>query len=110
MKLVDVEMQDVELIGKLANAIEHQHVIRNRIADVGIEPQCLRGTAHQLCGGDRIRTGKQRYVVTQPDQFICKVGYHTLGPAIELRRHALDEGRDLCNFHWWELQQCAAAL
>ena len=41
MKLVDVEVQDVEVVGALPHAVEHQHVIGNRIAHAGVEPQRL---------------------------------------------------------------------
>ena len=44
MKLVDMEVQDVEIVGAFAHAVKHQHVVGDRIADVGIEPQ-RRGNA-----------------------------------------------------------------
>jgi len=37
MKLVDVEMQDVELVCMLAHPVEHEHVIGNGIAHGRIE-------------------------------------------------------------------------
>src|ERR1700736_6518609 len=39
VKLVDVKMQNIEFVGRLAHPVEHQHVIRNRVAHIGIEPQ-----------------------------------------------------------------------
>ena len=43
MKLIDMEVQQVELVGPLADAVEHQHIIGDRIAHVGVEPQRLAG-------------------------------------------------------------------
>ena len=39
MELVDVEMQDVEFVRQLPHAVEHQHVVGNRVADIGVEAQ-----------------------------------------------------------------------
>ena len=41
LKLIDMEVQNVEVVGALAHAVEHQHVIGNRIDDAGVEPQRL---------------------------------------------------------------------
>jgi hypothetical protein len=38
MKLVNMEVQDVEVISHPSNAIEHQHVVGDRIADAGVKP------------------------------------------------------------------------
>ena len=48
MKLVDMEVQDVEVVGALAHAIEHEHVVRDRIAYAGVEPQRLGHAGHQI--------------------------------------------------------------
>jgi hypothetical protein len=99
VKLVDVEVEDVELIRHLAHAVEHQHVIRDGIPHVGVEAQRDRHATHQVRAGNRIAAGKQRDVVTLPDQFVGKIGNDTLATTIQPRRHALHERRDLCNFH-----------
>jgi hypothetical protein len=39
MKLVDMEVQDVKIVGTFAYSVQHQHAIRNRIAHVRVEPQ-----------------------------------------------------------------------
>src|SRR5580704_17303245 len=40
MKLIDVEMQNVKVFRELAYPVEHQHVIRDWVADIAVEPQC----------------------------------------------------------------------
>ena len=52
MELIDVEMQDVKLVGSLADAIEHQHVVRDRIAHAGIETERLRDARNEIGRGD----------------------------------------------------------
>src|SRR6202521_4002460 len=42
MELVDVEMQNVEFFRELAYPVEHQHVIRDWLADIAVEAQCHR--------------------------------------------------------------------
>src|SRR5579862_1114690 len=42
MKLIDMEMQNVEICRPLADTVKHQHVIGYGITDVWIEPQRLR--------------------------------------------------------------------
>ena len=58
LKLVDMEVQDVEVVGPLAHAIEHQHVIGNRIDDAVVKPERLRYTGHQIGRRDRIAARK----------------------------------------------------
>ena len=99
VKLVDVEVEDVELVRHLTHAVEHQHVIRDGILYVGVEAQRHRHATHQVRAGNRIAAGKQRDVVTLPDQFVGKIGNDTLATTIQPWRHALHERRDLCNFH-----------
>src|SRR2546423_4936616 len=100
MQLVDVEMQNVELIGLVIDPVEHEHVIGDRIVDVGIQPQRRWNTTYELCGCDRISTCKQRHIMPQTDQFVSEVGYDAFGTAIQPWWHALDERRNLRNFHW----------
>ena len=78
MELVDVEMQDVEFIRLLAHPVEHQHVVGNRVADIGVEPQRHRYARHQFGAGDRIAAGEQRHIVTQPDQLVGEIGDNSL--------------------------------
>ena len=99
LKLVDMEVQDVEVIGALAHAIEHQHVIGDRIDDAGVEPQRLGHAGHEIGRRDRIAAGKQRDVVAQRNELFGQIGDDPFGAAIKPWRHALDQRRDLRDFH-----------
>ena len=35
-----------------------------------------------------------------PDQFFGEMGHHPFGPPVELRRHRLEQGRNLSDTHW----------
>ena len=99
LKLVDMEVQDVELVGALAHAIEHQHVIGDRIDDAGIEPQRLGHAGHEIGRRDRIAAGKQRDVMAERHELFGQIGDDPFGAAIKPWRHALDQRRDLRDFH-----------
>ena len=99
LKLIDMEVQDVEVVGALAHAIEHQHVIGDRIDDAGVEPQRLGHAGHEIGRRDRIAAGKQGHIVTQRDELFGQVGDDPFGAAIKPWRHALDQRRDLRDFH-----------
>ncbi len=105
VKLVDVEMQDVEILRIAADPVEHEHVVGDRVVDIGVETQRHRRAADQVGGGDRVPAGKQRHLVALPHQLIREVGYNSLGSAIKPRWHALDERTNLRNFHVSWLQQ-----
>ena len=47
MELVDVEMENVELVGTFAHAIQHEHVIRNGVSHVRVESQRRRRATHK---------------------------------------------------------------
>src|ERR1700730_3427151 len=64
MKLVDVEMQNVEFFRELAYSVEHKHVIEDRVANIAVQAQCHGGAAHQLGGGDGVRACEQGHLVT----------------------------------------------
>ena len=99
MKLVDVEVQDVEFVGALAHAIEHQHVIGDRIADAGVEPQRLRHAGHQIGRRDRIAAREQRDLVAERHQLLSQIGDDPLGAAVKPWGNAFDQRRDLRDFH-----------
>ena len=58
-----MEMQDVELVDPLADAIEHHHVVGDRIADAGVEAERLGYAGNEIGRGDRIAASKQSYVM-----------------------------------------------
>ncbi len=82
MQIVEMEMQDVEFIGLLQNAIEHQKVVRHGIADAGVEPVAavcpLRGRADVM----RVAAGKERDVVAHLNQFFGEIGHNALSAAV----------------------------
>jgi hypothetical protein len=99
LKLIDMEVQDVKVIGVLTHAIEHQHVIGDRIDDAGVEPQRLGHAGHEIGRRDRIAAGKQGHIVAQRNKLFGQIGDNPLGAAIKPWRHALDQRRDLRDFH-----------
>ena len=71
MKLIDMEVQKVELAGPLADAVEHQHIIGDRIAHVGVEPQRLRDAGREGSRRNGVAARKQRDIVAECHQFLC---------------------------------------
>ena len=72
VKLIDMEMQDVEVLGILADPVEHEHVIgigsrtlASRRNAIGVQPTRPRGR-------DQIAAGEQGHVVTQADQLVVR--------------------------------------
>src|SRR5258705_314722 len=59
MKMIDVEMQDIELVAPLAHLIEHEHVVRDRITHRRIEPQGGDRTGNELGRSDGIPAREQ---------------------------------------------------
>ena len=95
-----MEMQDVEVVGALAHAIEHQHVIGDRIADAGVEPERLGHAGHEIGGGDRIAAREQRDIMAEGHQFFGQVGDDPLGAAVKPWRDAFHQGRNLRDFQF----------
>ena len=95
-----MEVQDVESSARVAHLVEHQHVIRDGIVDARVEPQRAgHATGTQLRAGDRIAAGEQGHVVALAHQLFGQVGDDTFGSAIESRRHAFHQRRNLRDFH-----------
>ena len=99
MELVDMEVQNVEIVGTFAHPVQHQHVIRNWITHVRVEPQRRRRATHNACGRHGIAACEQSHVMTQADEFLSKIGDNAFCAAIEPRRHALNKRSDLRDFH-----------
>ena len=92
MELIDMEMQDVEILGPPAHAIKHQHVIGNWIAHAGVEPQRRGYAGHEIGCRDRIAARKQRHVMAEADQFFGQVGDDPLGAAVKSWGNAFHQG------------------
>src|ERR1700744_1032230 len=82
MKLVDVKVQDVELFGVIADAVEHKHIVRVWIPNAGAEAQRQRRTTHQPAGRDGVPTRKQSNVVSLPAQLFAEIRYDSFGAPV----------------------------
>ena len=99
MKLIDVEVQDVEFVRIFPHPVQHQHVIRDRVTHIVVESQRHGHARHQMRAGDGVPARKKRDVMAQPDQLIGEIGGYSLASTIKPRRHALHERCDLRDFH-----------
>ncbi len=104
MELIDMEMQDVEIAGLLAHAVEHQHVVGDRIADAGVEPQRLGHAGDEVGGGDRIAAREQCDLMAEVHQLFSQVGDDPLGAAIKPWRDAFHQGRNLRDLQFCTFQ------
>jgi hypothetical protein len=64
---VDMEVQDVELIGHLSHLVEHDDVVGNGVLDARIKPQSELAAGLQAGGRPRISAGEQGHVMPLPD-------------------------------------------
>ena len=99
MKVVDVEVQDVEIVGFLKNPAHHYHVVGQGIGYIRVESQSPFTRRDKPCLGLAVSRSEQGHVMTHPNQLLGQVGNHTFRAAIKLRRAALIERRDLGNTH-----------
>ena len=99
MKMVGVEMQDVEPVGLLPHHLNLQHGMRQRIGSRRIQPQRLARTGDEPGPGLRVPAREQRHVVAHRDQLVGQPRHHSLGTAVELGRHALGQWGDLGDAH-----------
>ncbi len=104
MELIDMEMQDVEVVGLLADAIEHQHIIGNRVTDAGVEPERLGHAGYEVGGGDRVAAREQGYVMTKAHQLFGEIGDDPLGAAVQPGRDAFHQGCYLRDFQFSPFQ------
>jgi hypothetical protein len=73
MKLIDMEVQDIEIVGAISHTVQHQHKIWNRIEHFRVESQ--RGgratDESRRCHG--IAARKQADVMTEADEFFGEI-------------------------------------
>ena len=79
--------------------LQHGDVVGDRIAAGAVEAQRARRAGTQPRARLRIAAGEQRHVVAELDQLFGEIGDDALGAAIEPRRDALDQRRDLGDLH-----------
>jgi hypothetical protein len=77
-----MEVQDVEVVDALADAIKHQHIVRDRIADAGVESECLGYARYEIGCGDRITAREQGHLMAEANQLFGQVGDDSLGTTV----------------------------
>ena len=87
MEIIDMEVKHVELGDARAHFVEHQHVIRNYIANGAVELQRLRAARHEIGSGDGITTCEQSHLMALCDEIFGQVGDHAFRSSIEARRN-----------------------
>ena len=73
--------------------------MRHLVQTVLVHAQRATASRDEAGPGDRVATGKERYFVSLPNQFLGQIRYHPLRPAIQLGRHTLKKRRYLRNSH-----------
>ena len=78
----DMEVQNIELVRSLSNLLQHDDMVWQRILCRRIEAKRQIAARYQLRGSFRISTGKQRHVMSLPNQFFGKVGNDAFSASI----------------------------
>ncbi len=99
MKIVRVEMDDIEIIGAACHAMQHHQMVGERIPALGIQPKRPLAARPQRRFGLRISAGEQSHLVSLPNELLREIRHHPLGPAIKLWWTALVERSNLRNSH-----------
>src|SRR5712671_1930808 len=99
MKIVRVEMDDIEIIGAACHAMQHHQMLGERIPALGIQPKRPLAARPQRRFGLRISAGEQGHLVSLPNELLREIRHHPLGSAIKLRWTALVERSNLRNSH-----------
>ena len=99
MKLIHMEMQQIELRGHAADFIEHNHGVGNVVPHGRIESKGLLTAWDKSCAGKGITAGEQSDIVPLFDELLGEIGDDPFRAAVEPGRHAFDERRYLGNFH-----------
>ena len=99
MQQINMEMDDVEIVGLAAHVVQHHQMVGQGVLDGGIESQGHVRAADQFRRGPRVAAGKQGDVVALMNKFFGEVGNHPLGAAVEVGRHAFHQRGNLRNPH-----------
>ena len=72
---------DIEIVSLLSHAVEHEHVERNRVVDLLVEPQRHRYARHEIGAGlSRIRSRVGLWMRLAPLAVVKKnAGYESVG-------------------------------
>ena len=93
--IVAVEVDDVELLGRLRDASTITRCAAIGSVHSRIEPKRPRAGRDQMGPGDGVSTGEQRHVVPEVHQLFGQVRDHSFRSAVETGRHGLVEWRHL---------------
>jgi hypothetical protein len=93
-----MEMQHVERVGVAAHIVEHQQMVRQGILYL-CQSQRFRTTGDQPRRRLGIAACEQGDIVALGDELLGEVGDDSFGTAVQPRRHAFHERRDLCDPH-----------
>ena len=99
VKPFDVSVNDIELRCLFCHVGKQRGASSGRVVLGAAQPLGARNRRHELCAGDRVTAGEQRDLMTPIKQLFGQPVDHALGPAVELRRHALCERGDLRDTH-----------
>ena len=99
VKQVDVEVQHVELVDPAADLVQHDHVVRQRIAYRRIEAQRYVAAADEpgRCLG--VAAGKQRDIVSLAHEFFSQKRNDAFRAAIKPGWHAFIKWGNLSDTH-----------
>jgi hypothetical protein len=78
--VVSMEVQHVEVARPLPHFLQHQHVVRERVANLRIETQASFAACHELRRRFRVAACEQCNLVTLAYQFFGEVGNDPFSP------------------------------
>ncbi len=99
MHVVGMKVKKVEVAGALADFFELQHAIGLNVVGMR-QSERLGGAGNQLRTGFGVSACEQGDLVSLPHQLLGQIGNDPFGSAIKLRRDALNQRRDLGDFHF----------
>jgi hypothetical protein len=99
MKVIDVEVKDIEIVGFLPHTIEHQHIVGDDVFRRRIKAHPFCRTAYVVGRSDRVPAGEERDLVPHLHEFFREITDDPLRPTVRLRRNAFDQRGYLSDPH-----------
>ena len=97
--VIDVEMQDVELVGPLEDFLEHHERVRVGVADALVEADRARRHGRQRRRRDGVAAGEKGYVMAERHQLFRQIRNNPFRAPVEFGGHSFSQGRDLRDSH-----------
>ena len=69
LQKVDVKVNDIEFMGALADLLQHDHVVREGVLHLGVQPKSHAGAGYEFSSRLRIATGEKRDLVALLHEF-----------------------------------------